>query len=307
MARAIFDMTNRKTETGTYLMLFTGMALFGSATPLSSLVTRAFPVFVAGGIRVLLAFLVLLPFVKLNNLKQYKGRDRWFLLGISLFGVLGFTALMLYGMKLVSGVTGSLVMSTTPAVTAILSVIFFKDEVNWTKILALLLSVGGVVLLQLAGDKSGSKNHDLGGIILIFLAVCCEACYTLMGKALTKSYPPIEVSAFSAIIAFICFIPFIIWQWPQFHYSKIDPGNWFYIIAYGIITMGLGSVLWYKGVTKVQGSVAASFMGVMPLSALALSYLLLHEEFRWVHLAGFSLVFSGVLLMIKVHREMMKK
>lgn len=76
------------------------------------------------------------------------------------------------------------------------------------------------------------------------------------------------------------------------------------LAAYGLITMGLGSVLWYKGISKVEGSVAASFMGIMPLSALVLSYVLLHEKFEWLHLAGFALVFGGVLLMISVHREM---
>ena len=34
-------------------MLFFGMALFGSATPLSKLVAHHFPVFIAGGLRVL--------------------------------------------------------------------------------------------------------------------------------------------------------------------------------------------------------------------------------------------------------------
>ena len=48
-------------------------------------------------------------------------------------------------------------------------------------------------------------------------------------------------------------------------------------------------------------------MGVMPVSALVLSYALLQEKFQWLHLAGFALVFCGVLLMISVHREMSKK
>ena len=65
-------------------------------------------------------------------------------------------------------------------------------------------------------------------------------------------------------------------------------------------------MLWYKGVTQVEGTVAASFIGVMPVSALLLYYILLHEKFRWMHLAGFALVFSGVLLMINVHRQMMR-
>lgn len=288
-------------------MLFFGMALFGSATPLSKLVTKAFPVFIAGGMRVLLAFLVLWPFVQLSRLKSYKGRDRWLLSGIAVLGTLGFTAFMLYGMKLASGVTGSVVMSTTPAVTAVLSIIFFKDAVTWKKVLALALAIGGVLVLQLKGGQQSSEPQPWLGVLLIFASVCCESAYTLMGKALIKNYPPEEISGLSALLAIICFIPFCIWQWPQLDLAKVETGNWLALAAYGLITMGLGSVLWYKGISQVEGSVAASFMGVMPLSALILSYILLHEQFEWLHLAGFALVFAGVLLMISVHREMAKK
>lgn len=296
---------NKKTGPVIYLQLFAGMALFGSATPLSKLVTKAFPVFIAGGLRVLLAFLVILPFIRLKNLKNYKGRDRWLLLGISFFGVLGFTALMLYGMKLVEGVTGSVVMSTTPAVTAVLSILFFKDTVTWKKILALVLALAGVLVLQLKGQATGGSQPWLG-VLLIFATVCCEAGYTLMGKALTRSYPPEEIAGLSALIAVILFLPFAIWQVRQLELAKVTISDWGALAAYGLITMGLGSVLWYKGIAKVEGTVAASFMGVMPLSALVLSYLLLGEPFRWLHLAGFALVFAGVLLMISVHREMAK-
>jgi drug/metabolite transporter (DMT)-like permease len=188
-------------------MLFFGMALFGSATPLSKLVTKSFPIFIAGEFRVLLAFLVLLPFIKFSNFKKYKGRDRWLLFGISIFGVLGFTALMLYGMRLVSGVTGSVVMSTTPAVTAILSIIVFKDKVTWKKTLALIFALVGVLLLQLQGNHGMHGNHLWLGVLLIFAAVCCEAGYTLIGKALTKNYPPEEIAALSALIASVLFIP----------------------------------------------------------------------------------------------------
>jgi len=290
----------------TYFMLFFGMALFGSATPLSRLVTQAFPVFIAGGMRVLLAFLVLWPFINLRRLKTYRGRNRRLLLFIALIGVLGFTAFMLYGMKLASGVTGSLVMSTTPAVTAILSVVFFKDRVTWKKVVALMLAIAGVLVLQLNGNMGHDRQPWLG-VVLIFAAVCCEAGYTLMGKALTKNFPPEEVSGLSALIAVICFIPFGVWQWPQLQLEKISTVNWLELAAYGLVTMGLGSVLWYKGVQQVEGTLAASFMGVMPVSALVLSYLLLNEQFHWFHLIGFALVFGGVLLMISVHRQMAKK
>jgi len=76
-------------------------------------------------------------------------------------------------------------MSTTPAVTAIVSIFLVKDEVTWKKLAALALAIAGVLILQLKAQQSGG-NHPWLGVLLIFAAVCCEAGYTLMGEALTK-------------------------------------------------------------------------------------------------------------------------
>lgn len=70
---------------------------------------------------------------------------------------------------------------------------------------------------------------------------------------------------------------------------------------YGAGTLALGSWLWYAGVSKTEGSIAAGFMGVMPASALILSYALLGEQFRWLHVLGFAIVFAGVLLISWEH------
>lgn len=56
----------------TYLILFFGIALFGSAT---QLVSHNLPVFIAGGMRVLLAFNVLLPLLDYHLCKKYNGKN----------------------------------------------------------------------------------------------------------------------------------------------------------------------------------------------------------------------------------------
>jgi drug/metabolite transporter (DMT)-like permease len=293
-----------KSNLSTYAMLFLGMAFFGSATPISKIVTEHFPVFIAGGIRVLMAFLVLLPFVKMGKIKDFKGKDLWLLIGIALIGVLGFTALMLYGMKMVSGVAGSIVMGTTPAITAGLSFLVFHDKFGWRKALAIGLAVAGIILLHFGDFSSEGGQNEILGIILVLAAVFCEAGYTLMGKALTKDFSPVSVAAFTALIGFLAFVPPAVWQYEPGFYQNIPQKAWMALGWYGIGTMGIGSVLWYKGIQKVEGSTAAGFMGIMPLSALVLSYILLGEKFRWIHLAGFGLVFVGVILIVSVHRGM---
>ena len=198
-------------------------------------------------------------------------------------------------------------MSTAPAVTALGSMLFFGDKATWRKLGAIFLAVGGILILQLGrGDSGqGAQSGDLFlGSALVFGAVCCEAAYTLIGKAVTERVDPVLLAFLAAALAVPVFLPFAVWQWREFNVADVDVRAWSAILWYGAGTLALGTWLWYSGLQTVEGTVAAAFMGVMPASALLLSYLLLGEDFRWGHIAGFATVFAGVLLISWEHGRM---
>ncbi|MFP4094949.1 MAG: DMT family transporter [Cyclobacteriaceae bacterium] len=294
----------------TYLMLIFGMAIFGSATPVSKLVTESFNPWVGTGFRLVLAMVLLLPIliVQRQHFQKLKKKDYLVLSGIAIIGVIGFTATLIYGMRFISGVKGSIIMSTTPAITALGSFIFFHDKFGWRKITAIALAVAGVLLLNVAGESEGSGGNQVWlGMLMVFAAVCCEASYTLMGKKATQDVPSLFVAAFTGVLAAVLFLPVLLWQLQDFSFAKADTDSLIALGWWGLGAMGLGSITWYGGVARVKGSIAAGFMGVMPVSALVLSYVLLGEKFQWIHMAGFALVFTGVLLIIWSHRRMMKQ
>ncbi|WP_353642482.1 DMT family transporter [Mesorhizobium sp. WSM2239] len=112
------------------------------------------------------------------------------------------------------------------------------------------------------------------------------------------------VAGLAAGLSLPIFLPFAYWQWMMLDTSEVTVGAWLALAWYGLGTLALGSWLWYSGVSEAEGSIAAAFMGVMPASALVLSYVLLGEAFRWMHLLGFAVVFAGVLLISWEHARM---
>jgi hypothetical protein len=68
-----------------------------------------------------------------------------------------------------------------------------------------------------------------------------DATYTPLGKRVSETVDPVLV-AFLAALAW-----------------------------YGAGTLGLGTWLWYSGVSRVEGSVAAAFMGLMLAGVLLIS------------------------------------
>ncbi|GAB4391585.1 MAG: DMT family transporter [Kiloniellaceae bacterium] len=309
-----------------YFQLAAGMILFGSATPVSKLVTEAMPVFVGSALRVAIGALVLLPFLigAWSDIRKLSRRD-WLLTGlIAVFGMFGFSVFMLMGMSLVSGVTGAVVMATTPAVTAAAAILLVGENANWRKLAAIALAVSGVLLLYLSGGSGGSGNESSGGGasgplqellqdwghsavlggLLVFAAVCCEVTYTLLGQRVSRDADPMVVAFLAAALSIPLFLPLAAWEWQSFDAGAVGWGGWLAVLWYGAGTLALGTWCWYSGIAKTEGSIAAAFMGLMPASALVLSYLLLGEPFRWIHLLGFGVVFAGVLLMSWEHARM---
>lgn len=295
----------------TYLQLGLGMATFGSATPVSKIVTEAMPPFVGSVFRVALGGLILVPFAwsHRSQLGQMRGREWLLTLLIALFGMVGFTAFMLYGMALVSGVVGAIVMSTAPAVTAAASMLFVGDKPTWRKIVAIVLAVAGVLILHLgrARGSADAGDHFLLGSLLVFAAVCCEAAFTLLGKQAAERVEPVLIGCLAALIAIPLFVPLAIWQWPSFSIQGVDTRGWVALVWYGAGTLALGTWLWYSGVKQAEGAVAAGFMGVMPASALILSYVLLGEAFRWLHILGFTVVAASVVLISWEHARLARE
>ncbi|MFG0285624.1 MAG: DMT family transporter [Phycisphaerales bacterium JB039] len=293
-----------------YAMLALGMATFGSATPVSKIVSAEAPVFVGSALRVGIGALALAPFVigRFGEIRKLRRGD-WAVIGlIALLGMFGFTALMLYGMQMVSGVVGAIVMSTAPAVTAAASMLLMGDRATWRKITAIALAVGGVLVLHLGRMGSGGGNGEEGGAgalllgsALVFGAVCCEAAYTLLGKKISSRVDPVLAALLAAAVSLPLFVPLAVWQWGGFEPAGVSARAWMALVWYGAGTLALGTWLWYSGVRRAEGSVAAGFMGVMPASALILSYALLGEAFEWLHLVGFAIVFAGVLLVSWEH------
>ena len=145
----------------TLAQLIGGMATFGSATPVSKIVTQAMPIFVGSFLRVGIGALALAPLAwsKLGTIREMTRSDWLRIVIIALFGMFGFSALMLYGMSMVSGVAGAIVMSTAPAVTAAASMLFLGDHPTWRKLTAIVLAVGGVLVFGTLGFFFLDEQH----------------------------------------------------------------------------------------------------------------------------------------------------
>lgn len=285
-----------------YAALAVGMALFGTATPLAGYVTRGLPPLVASALRVGIASVVLYPIAFFSGF-QWSRFDRgdWTrAIVLAVVGMFGFTVMLAYGMQRVPGVTGSIVMGTTPAVTAAAAVWFLRESATWRRWVAVGLAVVGVVFMRVRGEAA---DFELIGVGLVFGAVLAEATYTLVGKRLMRRHDALVAATAASVLSLPLFLAAASFQVMDVAWTELGWKVWVAVAAWGVGTLALGSLVWYWGVRRAPGHVAAPFMGVMPVSALLVSYPLLNEDPMWFHALGMGLVLVAIGLVVWDQRQ----
>lgn len=220
-------------------MLIAGMALFGSATPVSKIVGEHFPVLTASLLRVGLGALVLLPFVLRDlpvSVRRIERGDWIYIVLIALFGMVGFTVLLIYGMQFVSAVAGSIVMAFTPALTAAAACVFMRAPMDWRRALAITLGVAGIIFLHVFRGKFADQADSplfYVGVALVLGAIACEAAYTLLGKRATRNVPPLLASLLACILSVPLFVVLAVFDAGDLDFSEIPLAAWSYLLRWG--------------------------------------------------------------------------
>jgi drug/metabolite transporter (DMT)-like permease len=280
------------------------MAIVGSSVVVGKLVVAKVPVFLIGGLRFALASLILVPLVLAHErgLPALSRRDVGVLLVQAFTGIFAFNVLLLYGLTFTSAAESGIVTSTTPAVAAALAVFLLREPWTGRRAAGILMAVIGLLALNLDGVSSGVSERGprpLLGNALVLGAVIGEGLFVVCSRVLAQRLSPLTVAAGISVLGFLMFMPFALWEAWRFDLARLDRADWIAIAYYGVVVTVVAFLLWARGVARVPASTAAVFTGVLPISAVTLSYLALGEPMRVSHLIGAACVIAGIILVAR--------
>lgn len=274
------------------------MAIVGSSVVAGKVLVERLPVFVIGGLRFALASVILVPLaLNAGGLPAVRGRDLGVLALQSASGIFAFNALLLAGLALTSAVEGGIVTSTTPAVAAVLATLALGEAWTLRRTGAVALAVAGLLVINAlapAGQARG-PNPTLGNTF-VFAAVVCEAIFLVCSRVAARRLPPVLVATGISLLGFLMFLPLALWQARDVDFAALTPADWLALAYYGVIVTVVAFLLWARGVRDVEAGTAAVFTGLLPVSAVTLSSVVLGEPVLWSHLAGGALVLGAILL-----------
>lgn len=285
-----------------YACLAAAMALVGSTVVASKIIAAGLPPFTATALRFAMAlpcFAVLMAATG-ARLPRLSRRDWLLLAAQAIAGSVGYTTLLIAGLQRATAVDGGIILGTLPLVTAGIAIVLLGERPGKATLAAIAAAGVGVWLMMRNAASAGGASSWLGNA-LILGAVLCEGLFILLNKRLRTPVPALALSTIMTALglAFSALASVAESPW------RLDlPGDALMAVAYYAVVPTVGGfLLWYAGAARVQGSEAALFTALAPVSAVLLAAGLLGETLESTQRWGMACVLGAVLLLGVANRD----
>ena len=216
---------------------------------------------------------------------------------LGLTGVFAYNAFFFKGLQLISAGRASLVIATSPVLIALFSAWLYKEKLTPVKIVGILLSVTGALVVISRGSLASILEGGIGfGELMIFGCVLSWTAYSLIGKTVMQAISPLVSTAYAAFAGMLLLaIPALLegLAGELMHYPL---AAWASIIYLGLFGTVIGFVWYYEGIRQIGPLRAGLCINFVPVSAIFLAFLILGEPVTLSLLIGAVLVLSGVYL-----------
>lgn len=217
--------------------------------------------------------------------------------GITLNNVLQFS-----GLQYSTAINCTLVSATTPALTAVMTAIFLKEQLHAVQWVGIIISFLGVLSLVAHGSMQVITSLSFNyGDILFFVSQVCWAIYSILGRKVMAEISPMATTAWAGLAGAVFTGILALWYGTDMSIHITSAG----ILSMVYMTIG-GGVLamtwWNRGVKMVGPSRAAIFINIMPLVGMIFAVIFLGESLGWREIIGGLWIVFGVYLTTQEHQ-----
>ena len=276
--------------------LVAAMALVGANVAFGKTLAREVPIHAFLVFRFLVSSLVLWVLARGEagpRLASMTGAELRQLVAMAALGMVGFTVLMLEGVKRTAAADAGIITATLPAVLALMGVLALGERMTPARAGAVLLAMSGLMLVQAGGGAGGS--HSLAGNLLVGGAVLCEASFVILAKRLAERFQPFRLALGANLAGLVLSLPLLALDWGQLDITRFSPQLWALAIWYVLAASVISLWFWYRGLPHVETWRAGVATAALPVAALAVSALALGETLGPARLAGAALVIAGIV------------
>lgn len=222
-------------------------------------------------------------------------------LRIMLLGGLGFGVyqiLWTVGLQTIPAGDSSLLIASTPVVTAVIAVLIGADTLSPVRAIGVAISFVGVVLVIAAGVGIELAGSPIGHALTL-AAAACWATYTAIGARVLRRHSPLVLTTWATVGGTLVLAPIGIGQLlAPGVIASLSAGMVLPIalaIAYsGLLAAAAANVVVFNGVRLLGPTRITTIQSLVPPFAVVLAFLVLAEPIRPVQVIGGAIIVAGV-------------
>ena len=249
-------------------------------------------VLVRAGLGCLVVVLFLLATGGLGKLRVPR-RDFLYLVPLGLVGIGAFYLLLFFTLRESDVGTTVILNYSSPAFVVLLAWLFLGEGLGITKVLTLLMTGSGIVLV--VGGYAPAEL-EIGPLVLVtgLLAGLSYGLYSIFGRPVAGRLPSSAILAYALLFgSALIVVPAV----PTLGTLEgLSPTAYAFLLLMAVVHTTGGFALYTYGLGKLGAGRAAIIASVEPVIAGAVGVVLLGEELTAVKVVGAALVVGGALL-----------
>ncbi len=238
-------------------------------------------------------FLIFLLFYN-KKLLKVKFSHLWCFFGTGVCSIAFFNFCYFKAITITSLSVASVLLYTAPVMVMLMSKILFKEALSWQKLLALLLTFAGCVLVT--GFIGEATALSVFGIFIGLGAGFGYALYSIFGRyALERGYSSLTITFYTFLFAAIGVIPLT----DVGHVCHILTGSgaiFLFSFAFSLFSTVIPYLTYTIGLKYVDNGKAAILASIEPVVATIMGVLFFKEPLTIDGGIGILLVWTGVIL-----------
>ena len=246
-------------------------------------------------IRVVIAFLVLLPFALVKGMVWPKGARQWGLMClIMLLNVVIPFFLISWAEQYINAGVAALLMGIGPFMALFGShITTHDDKLSSAKVLGALCGFTGILVL-VGGDALQGLGDNLLGQGAAILGSACYVTSSLLIRKL-GGFPPVRLSALILGMSSLTLLAlsFSILGIPAHQFTS---QSWLGLVYLGVFPSALGYVLRYHLIQKIGVTTFATSLNLIPIFGVFMSAWLLGEALSANVFVSLTLIVAGLVI-----------
>lgn len=222
---------------------------------------------------------------------------------LALLAFVGFTGYHLFlnlgeSDPTVTAGTAALIIASTPAFIAVLSIPLLREPIRRLQAAAIALAFAGLGLM-IFFSRPGSRfrfEASTGALTVIPCAIF-SALYAVFGKRSLGRYPPLTLVTWTLLIGTLLLAPLIGLTAHQFVSDLTSMGveGWIPVLFLGLLPTFLGYTIWFRALARLPAASAAAYIYASTLVAVLGGIAILGESLTAATIVGGAMVIAGVV------------